>query len=153
MLISFNISTIIMTMVSLTREDPTMMRNGCLTLCQFNIPQDVLFDYERLVVMMMMMMMVMTIMMNWWGWEGGGCNYENPSSGSDSAPHCIRAHQRRKQLHSGFCNKDKRTTRFILPLSLLSENDQIICSAQASSSSIVSPARLVAVCCDCWCPM
>ena len=64
MLISFNISTIIMTMVSLTREDPTMMRNGCLTLCQFNIPQDVLFDYERLVVMMMMMMMVMTIMMN-----------------------------------------------------------------------------------------
>jgi len=31
------------------REDPTMMRNGCLTLCQFNIPQDVLFDYERLV--------------------------------------------------------------------------------------------------------
>ena len=31
------------------REDPTMMRNGCLTLCQFQIPQDVLFDYERLV--------------------------------------------------------------------------------------------------------
>merc|ERR1740128_1592465 len=31
------------------REDPTMMRNGCLTLCQFAIPQDVLFDYERLV--------------------------------------------------------------------------------------------------------
>jgi len=31
------------------REDPTMMRNGCLTICQFNIPQDVLFDYERLV--------------------------------------------------------------------------------------------------------
>ena len=58
------VSTIIMTMMSLTREDPTMMRNGCLTLCQFNIPQDVLFDYERLVVMMMMMMMVMTIMMN-----------------------------------------------------------------------------------------
>lgn len=22
-------------------EDPTMMRNGCLTLCQFKIPQDV----------------------------------------------------------------------------------------------------------------
>ena len=57
------VSTIIMTMMSLTREDPTMMRNGCLTLCQFNIPQDVLFDYERLVVMMMMKM-VMTIMMN-----------------------------------------------------------------------------------------
>ena len=63
MLISFNISTIIMTMVSLTREDPTMMRNGCLTLCQFNIPQDVLFDYERLVVAMMMKM-AKTIMMN-----------------------------------------------------------------------------------------
>jgi len=31
------------------KEDPTMMRNGCLTLCQFQIPQDVLFDYERLV--------------------------------------------------------------------------------------------------------
>ena len=38
----------IVTMLSI-REDPTMMRNGCLTLCQFNIPQDVLFDYERLV--------------------------------------------------------------------------------------------------------
>ena len=63
MLISFNISTIIMTMVSLTREDPAMMRNGCLTLCQFNIPQDVLFDYERLVVAMMMKM-AKTIMMN-----------------------------------------------------------------------------------------
>ena len=56
---------IMMMMVTLLmiREDPTMMRNGCLTLCQFNIPQDVLFDYERLVVMMMMKM-VMTIMMN-----------------------------------------------------------------------------------------
>eukprot|EP00092_Neocalanus_flemingeri_P043109 GFUD01047412.1.p1 GENE.GFUD01047412.1~~GFUD01047412.1.p1 ORF type:complete len:807 (+),score=257.80 GFUD01047412.1:121-2541(+) len=31
------------------REDPTMMRNGCLTLCQFQIPADVLFDYKRLV--------------------------------------------------------------------------------------------------------
>nr|CAI5840564.1 unnamed protein product [Callosobruchus analis] len=29
--------------------DDTMMRNGCLTLCQFKIPVDVLFDYERLV--------------------------------------------------------------------------------------------------------
>ncbi|EAT46505.1 AAEL002358-PA [Aedes aegypti] len=29
--------------------DDTMMRNGCLTLCQFNIPSDVLFEYERLV--------------------------------------------------------------------------------------------------------
>ncbi|XP_067009020.1 protein zer-1 homolog isoform X2 [Anabrus simplex] len=31
------------------RDDDTMMRNGCLTLCQFRIPEDVLFDYERLV--------------------------------------------------------------------------------------------------------
>ncbi|XP_044731573.1 protein zer-1 homolog [Chrysoperla carnea] len=31
------------------KEDDTMMRNGCLTLCQFKIPQDVLFEYERLV--------------------------------------------------------------------------------------------------------
>ncbi|XP_053676518.1 protein zer-1 homolog [Anopheles nili] len=29
--------------------DDTMMRNGCLTLCQFNIPVDVMFEYERLV--------------------------------------------------------------------------------------------------------
>lgn len=31
------------------RVDETMMRNGCLTLCQFKIPQDVLFEFERLV--------------------------------------------------------------------------------------------------------
>ncbi len=31
------------------RGDSVMMRNGCLTLCQFTIPQDVVFDYERLV--------------------------------------------------------------------------------------------------------
>lgn len=31
------------------RHDDTMMRNGCLTLCQFKIPLDVVFDYERLV--------------------------------------------------------------------------------------------------------
>uniref|UniRef100_A0A6B2EK84 Protein zer-1 homolog n=1 Tax=Phlebotomus kandelakii TaxID=1109342 RepID=A0A6B2EK84_9DIPT len=30
-------------------SDDTMMRNGCLTLCQFTIPNDVLFEYERLV--------------------------------------------------------------------------------------------------------
>ncbi|XP_032526410.2 protein zer-1 homolog [Danaus plexippus] len=29
--------------------DDTMMRNGCLTLCQFKIPNDVLFEYERVV--------------------------------------------------------------------------------------------------------
>ncbi|CAB3225746.1 unnamed protein product [Arctia plantaginis] len=29
--------------------DDTMMRNGCLTLCQFKIPADVLFEYERVV--------------------------------------------------------------------------------------------------------
>ena len=31
------------------RGDPTMMRNGCLILCQFQIPADVIFDYKRLV--------------------------------------------------------------------------------------------------------
>ncbi|KAL3284468.1 hypothetical protein HHI36_018629 [Cryptolaemus montrouzieri] len=30
-------------------NDDTMMRNGCLTLCQFKIPNDVLFEYDRLV--------------------------------------------------------------------------------------------------------
>ncbi|XP_045510406.1 protein zer-1 homolog [Colias croceus] len=29
--------------------DDTMMRNGCLTLCQFKIPGDVLYEYERVV--------------------------------------------------------------------------------------------------------
>ncbi|XP_049884638.1 protein zer-1 homolog [Pectinophora gossypiella] len=29
--------------------DDTMMRNGCLTICQFKIPTDVLFEYERVV--------------------------------------------------------------------------------------------------------
>ena len=47
----FNIMIIMMIVTLPIREDPTMMRNGCLTLCQFNIPQDVLFDYERLVTM------------------------------------------------------------------------------------------------------
>ena len=31
------------------RNDHVMMRNGCLTICQFSIPQDIAFDYERLV--------------------------------------------------------------------------------------------------------
>ena len=31
------------------KGDPTMMRNGCLILCQFSIPSDVIFDYKRLV--------------------------------------------------------------------------------------------------------
>ncbi|KAL0279693.1 UNVERIFIED_CONTAM: hypothetical protein PYX00_001192 [Menopon gallinae] len=31
------------------KDDETMMRNGCFTLCQFNIPDDVMFDYDRLV--------------------------------------------------------------------------------------------------------
>lgn len=34
-------------------DDPTMMRNGCLTLCQFKIPQDVLFSYERLILILL----------------------------------------------------------------------------------------------------
>ena len=39
-----------------------MMRNGCLTLCQFNIPQDVLFDYERLVKQMLVMVVLVMAM-------------------------------------------------------------------------------------------
>jgi Zyg-11 family protein len=35
--------------MSAHRVDDTMMRNGCLTLFQLKIPDDVLFDYERLV--------------------------------------------------------------------------------------------------------
>ena len=31
------------------KEDITMMQNGCLIICLFRIPQDVLYDYERLV--------------------------------------------------------------------------------------------------------
>ena len=29
--------------------DPVLMHNGCLILCQFQIPSDVLFDYTRMV--------------------------------------------------------------------------------------------------------
>ena len=31
------------------KDDSDMMRNGCLILCQFQIPSDVIFDYKRLV--------------------------------------------------------------------------------------------------------
>ncbi|KAK7074095.1 Protein zer-1 [Halocaridina rubra] len=34
-------------------DDSTMMRNGCLTLCQFKIPQHVLFEYRRLVQLLL----------------------------------------------------------------------------------------------------
>ncbi|XP_022121517.1 protein zer-1 homolog [Pieris rapae] len=30
-------------------SDHTLMRNGCLALCQFRIPEDVLFEYDRIV--------------------------------------------------------------------------------------------------------
>ncbi|XP_074038532.1 protein zer-1 homolog isoform X2 [Leptinotarsa decemlineata] len=43
------IITTLLNGMSAHRRDDTMMRNGCLTLCQFKIPVDVLFDYERLV--------------------------------------------------------------------------------------------------------
>ncbi|XP_050432826.1 protein zer-1 homolog [Adelges cooleyi] len=33
--------------------DETMMRNGCLTLCQLRIPQDVMFEFKRLVQMLL----------------------------------------------------------------------------------------------------
>ncbi|KAL1424380.1 hypothetical protein MTO96_020172 [Rhipicephalus appendiculatus] len=35
------------------RSYTTMLRNGCLTMIHFKIPQDVLFDYERLVDMLL----------------------------------------------------------------------------------------------------
>ncbi|RXG69704.1 Protein zer-1-like protein [Armadillidium vulgare] len=34
-------------------EDTTMMRNGCLTICQFRIPQDIGFSYRRLVELLL----------------------------------------------------------------------------------------------------
>ena len=41
--------------MDLHNEDPTMMRNGCLTLCQFKIPQDVVstatFFFSKLFIM------------------------------------------------------------------------------------------------------
>ncbi|CAN7992782.1 unnamed protein product [Ixodes hexagonus] len=37
------------------KNDTTMLRNGCLTLIHFKIPQDVLFEYERLVDMLLHM--------------------------------------------------------------------------------------------------
>lgn len=36
-------------------EESIMMRNGCLTLCHFKIPQDVIFDYKRLVSILLKM--------------------------------------------------------------------------------------------------
>ena len=33
--------SVLLKAMDLHSEDPTMMRNGCLTLCQFKIPQDV----------------------------------------------------------------------------------------------------------------
>ena len=52
-----------MMMMMMSREDPTMMRNGCLTLCQFNIPQDVLFDYERLVTIIIIIIIIMMLLL------------------------------------------------------------------------------------------
>ncbi|VEN55325.1 unnamed protein product [Callosobruchus maculatus] len=43
------IITTLLNGMTVHKFDDTMMRNGCLTLCQFKIPVDVLFDYERLV--------------------------------------------------------------------------------------------------------
>ncbi|XP_019873496.2 protein zer-1 homolog isoform X2 [Aethina tumida] len=48
-LVKRRIITTLLNGMSVHRNDDTMMRNGCLTLCQFKIPTDVLFDYERLV--------------------------------------------------------------------------------------------------------
>ncbi|XP_064649443.1 protein zer-1 homolog [Lineus longissimus] len=34
-------------------DEPVMMRNGCLTLCHFDIPRDVLFAFKRIVLIML----------------------------------------------------------------------------------------------------
>jgi len=36
-------------------DEATMMRNGCLTLCHFRIPEDVRFEYERMVRILLRM--------------------------------------------------------------------------------------------------
>ncbi|XP_065219359.1 protein zer-1 homolog [Planococcus citri] len=51
------ISTLINGM-NLHINDETMIRNGCLTLCQFRIPQDILFVYNKLVVLLLHVVMV-----------------------------------------------------------------------------------------------
>ena len=33
------------------KDDPTLLRNGCLIISLFRVPADILFDYERLVRM------------------------------------------------------------------------------------------------------
>ncbi|KAK6629017.1 hypothetical protein RUM43_002834 [Polyplax serrata] len=35
------------------QDDETVIRNACLTLIQFNVPDDMLFDYERLVLLLL----------------------------------------------------------------------------------------------------
>ena len=34
-------------------EDPLLMHNGCLILCQFQIPSDVMFDFKKLVIILL----------------------------------------------------------------------------------------------------
>ncbi|VVC39427.1 Hypothetical protein CINCED_3A020042 [Cinara cedri] len=47
------IITTLLTGMDFHNYDETMMRNGCLTLCQLRIPQDVMFEFKRLVQMLL----------------------------------------------------------------------------------------------------
>ncbi|XP_026808471.1 protein zer-1 homolog [Rhopalosiphum maidis] len=47
------IITTLLTGMDYHNYDETMMRNGCLTLCQLRIPQDVMFEFKRLVQMLL----------------------------------------------------------------------------------------------------
>ncbi|XP_076231127.1 protein zer-1 homolog [Calliopsis andreniformis] len=43
----------LLTGMSIYKDEDTMMRNGCLTLCQFRIPQDMMSNYEALVKLLL----------------------------------------------------------------------------------------------------
>lgn len=47
------IITALLTGMEFHSGDETMMRNGCLSLCQFKIPSDVIFEYERIVTILL----------------------------------------------------------------------------------------------------
>jgi len=38
----------LMTAMLAHKDDPTLLRNGCLIICLFRVPTDILFDYQRL---------------------------------------------------------------------------------------------------------
>ncbi|XP_053995364.1 protein zer-1 homolog [Hylaeus anthracinus] len=47
------IVSVLLTGMSMYKNDESIMRNGCLTLCQFRIPQDVMSNYETLVKLLL----------------------------------------------------------------------------------------------------